>query len=66
MTILRPKFIQYVNDDGSASKVQWAQSPDNPMSENYVPLTVRGERDKARWWALHGTNANKRQTHGIF
>ena len=34
-------------------KVLWAESPNNPMSTNFVSLTVRGEHARARWWALH-------------
>ena len=46
--------------------VNWADNPDNPMSSAFVPLTVRTERDKARWWALHAKNAGVRQTYGEF
>jgi len=27
---------------------------DNPLSQNFLPLDDRGERGRARWWALHG------------
>ena len=66
MTILRPQYLQYATETGDDAKVPWAQDPNNPGSANYIPLTVRSERAKARWWALYGTKVNKRQTHGIF
>lgn len=31
-----------------------SQDADNPLSQNFVPLTERDERGRSRWWALHG------------
>lgn len=37
----------------------WRDNPDNPLSPSFIPLTGRGERGKARWWALHARKQNR-------
>lgn len=61
-----PTFLRYMDTDGKAEPISPTDDPDNPSSVNFVPLTVRTERDKARWWALHAGKAGQRQTHGEF
>ncbi len=52
-------------DGPGTQSVRWSESEDNPMSAGFVPLTQRGERGIARWWALHARK-NRRQVHGVF
>lgn len=59
----RPRYHGSVTRPGATSP--WGDSPDNPLSPNFVPLTNRTERGKARWWALKAKNSG-RPTHGVF
>ena len=49
------------------AKVPWAESEDNPMSPNFVPLTDRGEKSIARFWAMHAQRSrNTEDSHGVY
>lgn len=47
------------------AEVPWQESPDNPMSPDFIPVAKRTEQQKARWWAL--LNKRKRKaSHGVY
>ena len=43
----------------------WSDNEDNPLSPTFIPLTERGHRGKARWWALQGRR-NKKPSSGVY
>ena len=49
--MLKKRKLRYARDTGVTEKEPWADSPDNPASGAFVPLTERSEHGKAKWWA---------------
>lgn len=59
----KPAYHNSVTRPGA--REAWSDSPDNPLSASFVPLTKRTERGIARWWALKARR-QARDTHGVF
>lgn len=43
----------------------WNEDEDNPLAPNFRPLDDRNDKEKARWWALHGKKSY-RPSHGEY
>lgn len=54
---LRKAELRYYERGHRGQPRDWAQSPDNPASPNFVDLERRGEYARARWWALRARRA---------
>lgn len=74
----KKRTIRYALSDADGSRISyfqgvtrpgargpWSEDEDNPLSPNFRSLEGRGERGRARWWALHGRKT-ARPTHGEF
>lgn len=49
------------------ARVPWGEDEDNPLSPNFTPLTDRGERSKARFWAMHERRRKSTgNSHGVY
>lgn len=55
----RPRRIKYHSMTQGAG-TSFRDDMDNPLSQNFLPLDERGDRGKARWWALHGKKYGSR------
>lgn len=64
---IRSAAIQYHSEPETAGgfRAPWGQSPDNPVSPNFVDLARRGEYGRARWWALHARRSGQSKS-GVF
>jgi hypothetical protein len=51
---VRPRRIKYHSSTQRGAGASSRDDSDNPLSQNFLPPDERGERGKARWWALHG------------
>lgn len=51
---VRPRRIKYHSSTQRGAGASMRDDSDNPLSQNFLPLDERGERGRARWWALHG------------
>ena len=65
MSVAEPKVrrIKYALERSGAHGSQ-KEDIDNPMSPNFLVLDARNEREKARWWAMHGKK-NPRNDMGV-
>ncbi len=63
--MLRKRKLKYARDTGVTEKEPWRDSPDNPLSGAFVPLTERSEHGKARWWARTAQQL-KRPSHAQY
>lgn len=50
----RPRRIKYHSSTQRGVGASFKDDSDNPLSQNFLALEERGEKGKARWWALHG------------
>lgn len=73
MTARRIKYatgIEYFEGSltlpGGGARELWRDSDDNPMSPTFVPLEVRDERGKARWWSNYNRRARQHPAVGVF
>ncbi len=60
-----PRVLTHSSLTRPGARTPWSEDPDNPMSPAFVPLTERGERGKARFWARNARRRG-RQIAGIF
>ena len=49
----KPRRIKYALERDATHSAP-REDMDNPLSPNFLNLDARNEREKARWWALHG------------
>lgn len=64
--MLRKRKLRYAKDTGVTEKEPWMDSPDNPLSGAFVPLTERSEPGKARWWARTAQKLGRSVSHGQY
>jgi len=59
---VKPRRIKYHSSTQKGAGASFRDDTDNPLSQNFISPDDRGERGKARWWALHGKKFARRDT----
>lgn len=59
---VKPRRIKYHSSTQKGVGAGYKDDSDNPLSQNFIPPEDRGDRGKARWWALHGKKFARRGT----